>query len=55
MVPDERHVSGPGSPASDEPAGARPISSNEVTGFEWAFVGVAVPIDVWAWSAFFRR
>jgi hypothetical protein len=31
------------------------ISSNEVTGFEWAFVGVAVLIDIWAWSAFFRR
>ena len=31
------------------------ISSNEVTGFEWAFVGVAVLIDVWAWSAFFRH
>jgi hypothetical protein len=30
------------------------ISSNEVTGYEWAFVGVAALIDVWAWSAFRR-
>ena len=31
------------------------ISSNEVTGFEWVFVGVALLIDIWAWSAFRRH
>jgi hypothetical protein len=30
------------------------ISSNQVTGYEWAFVGVAVLLDLWAWSAFRR-
>ena len=30
------------------------ISSNEVTGFEWAAVGVTVLLDLWAWSAFRR-
>lgn len=30
------------------------ISSNEVTGFEWAAVGFAVLLDLWAWSAFRR-
>ena len=28
------------------------ISSDQVTGFEWAAVGVALLLDVWAWSAF---
>ena len=30
------------------------ISSNEVTGYEWAFVGVPVLIDIWPWAAFRR-
>ena len=30
------------------------ISSNQVTGLEWTAVGVAVLIDIWAWSAFRR-
>ena len=31
------------------------ISSNEVAGFEWAFVGIGLLIDIWAWSAFRRH
>ena len=31
------------------------ISSDRVSGWEWAAVGVAFLLDVWAWSAFFRR
>ena len=31
------------------------ISSDAVTGYEWAFVGIGMLIDVWAWSAFFRH
>ena len=31
------------------------ISSDRVSGWEWAFVAVGVLLDVWAWSAFFRR
>ena len=31
------------------------ISSDRVAGWEWAPVAVAVLLDVWAWSAFFRR
>ncbi len=30
------------------------ISSNEVSGFEWLAVGVALLIDLWTWSAFRR-
>ena len=30
------------------------ISSDQVTGFEWTAVGVAVLIDIWTWSAFRR-
>ena len=31
------------------------ISSDRVSGWEWAFVAVAFLLDAWAWSAFFRR
>ena len=31
------------------------ISSDRVTGWEWAAVAVAFLLDVWAWSAFFQR
>jgi len=31
------------------------ISSNVVSGWEWAVVGVAFLLDVWAWSAFRPR
>lgn len=31
------------------------ISSDQVTGAEWAFVGIGLLLDVWAWSAFRRR
>ena len=30
------------------------ISSDRVSGWEWAFVGVAFLLDAWAWSAFRR-
>ena len=31
------------------------ISSDRVTGWEWAAVAVGFLLDVWAWSAFVRR
>ena len=31
------------------------ISSDTVSGWEWAFVAVGFLLDAWAWSAFFRR
>ena len=30
------------------------ISSDQVTGYEWIAVGVALLLDVWTWSAFRR-
>jgi hypothetical protein len=30
------------------------ISSNVVSGWEWAVVGIAVLLDVWTWSSFRR-
>jgi hypothetical protein len=30
------------------------VSSERVSGVEWAFVGFAFLLDVWAWSAFRR-
>ena len=31
------------------------ISSDVVSGWEWAFVGIAFLLDIWAWSAFRPR
>jgi hypothetical protein len=31
------------------------VSSDRVSGVEWLVVGVALLLDVWAWSAFRRR